>query len=193
MALEIEVKYHVRDAGALRERLLRAGAERGELWLERSAIFDTPERRLLNADSALRLRERMPLGGRRSEEVPTTCLIAYKGPRRNSGGVKGREEIEFSVGDLTAATALLGRLGFRRTVYYERRRESWQFETCEVCVDELPDGVTYVEIEGDCDTKVLAVAKHLELADGDRDETTYVEYAARVGADDGAGCAALRF
>ena len=61
------------------------------------------------------------------------------------------------------AAALLGKLGFLPTLGFEKRRESWSLDGCLVELDELPHFGTFVEIEGDSESLVLAVRTKLAL------------------------------
>lgn len=178
MSREIEIKYRLATSSALNARLAALGGVPLGRFLERSVILDRVDRALLAANSALRVRERISLVG---ESTNPQRLLTFKGPLLDAGSVKQREEIELTIGDFDAAVTLFERLGYRGVIYYERRRETWRVEACEVAIDELPDRSTFVEIEGPSVSAVQACARPLDLSDGDRDPVTYVEYAARNG------------
>lgn len=190
MSSEREIKYRIHDVTSFRASLAAVGATCGGTFLERSVILDRPDRSLLAANSALRLRERSSLDG---ADAATERLLTYKGPVLESGAVKQREEIEFNIGDFDDAIRLFDRIGFRGVICYERRRETWRLGACEVAVDELPDNSTFVEIEGPSVEAVLASARTLQLRDSDRDPVTYVEYAARCGKPERGFIACLAF
>jgi adenylate cyclase class 2 len=134
---EVEVKLPCGDLDAVRRTL----EERGATLLsarhdEANELYDDASRRLSGRGAALRVRR---AHGR--------TILTYKGPARFSGGVKIREERETDVSDAAALEAILAGLGFTRGFRYEKRREEWRFEGCDVALDETPIG-RFVEVEG---------------------------------------------
>jgi len=188
MAQEIEAKFRVDDFGMTRARLERCDAQRVGQVLESDRILDTPERKLLAEDRALRLRTRAPLDGDRV--VPAT--LTYKGPRA-AAVAKIREEIETTVGDVTATAALLERLGLREVIVYEKRRESWKIGACTVCLDELPRLGRFVEVEGPSLEALEATLDLLGLALPGSLRETYVEMVAVRGELSAEGVRSVRF
>jgi adenylate cyclase class 2 len=188
MAQEIEAKYRLNDPAGLRERLVACGAQSVAHVFENNRLFDTPDRRLRAADCGLRLRTCRALDG--SQPVSTT--LTYKGPRA-AGEMKTREEVETAVTDPFASATILQRLGFGEVVVYEKRREVWQLDECEVCLDELPQLGWFVEIEGPGVASIEAVAGRLSLDMGSLLRETYVEMAATQGTLGKDKCARLEF
>jgi adenylate cyclase class 2 len=130
MSTEIEIKLRLTDPERVRTRLDELGAAPGGTQLQQSTIFDTPDGRLRQADCGLRVRR-----GGMAAQTPVT--LTYKGPRQ-PGRVKAREELELELADAAILHEILDRLGFRPTVRYEVRRETWRVEPCVVTIDELP-------------------------------------------------------
>ncbi len=188
MAQEIEAKYRLDDPAGLRERLIARGAQRVTHVLEENRLFDTADRKLQAADSGLRLRTCRALDG--SQQISTT--LTYKGPRA-AGKMKAREEVETAVSDPSASATILQRLGFGEVVVYEKRREAWQLDECEVCLDELPQLGWFVEIEGPSVATIEAVAGKLTLDMESLLRETYVEMAAVHGTLGEDKCARLQF
>ena len=158
MAVEIEAKMTVESFDAVRARLRETGAAGPVEHFEVNTFFDTEDRSLLAADEGLRLR--------RDRNVATgaeTLIITYKGPRK-LGPLKSREELEVQVFGAEAATQLLERLGYLRTLSFEKRRESWELDGCKVELDELPHLGRFVEVEGPDEQTVLRVRERLGLA-----------------------------
>jgi adenylate cyclase, class 2 len=155
MEQEIEAKVQVDSFKTLRERLRALGAQALGTRLETNIFFDTPDRALLLCDSGLRIRQFVdPATNARR------CEVTYKGPAQ-AAQVKIREEIEAIVlGAGDAMQRILLRLGFVQTLHFEKRRESWQLDTCRVELDELPLLGRYIEVEGPSETDVL---EHLRL------------------------------
>jgi adenylate cyclase, class 2 len=158
MAVEIEAKMTVESFDPVRARLREVGAAGPVEHFEVNSFFDTEDRSLLAADEGLRLRfDRLAAGGIERH------VITYKGPRQ-MGPLKSREELEVEVSDPASAAALLERLGYLRTLSFEKRRESWELDGCKIELDELPHLGRFVEIEGPDEASVMRVRERLGLA-----------------------------
>jgi predicted adenylyl cyclase CyaB len=149
--MEIEAKIKLKSPSRLRALLKSAEAERQGLVLERNWLYDYPDRSLVRSDRALRLRQ------------DQRVILTFKGPRDEESIYKSREEREFEFPELPRAHSLLESLGFASCFYYEKYRESWKLEACEVVLDELPTLGLYVEIEGSNDEDVAKTVKRLKL------------------------------
>ncbi len=137
MGTETEIKVPVPDLGAVRRRLGQAGATRlhGPLR-ERNLLLDTDRGALRSRGLLLRVRQ---IGDRH--------LLTVKGPPTYRGPIKQREETEVEVGDWAGVAELLGQLGYRAVVRYEKDRESWGLDRATIALDHTPMG-DFVEIEG---------------------------------------------
>jgi adenylate cyclase class 2 len=91
---------------------------------------------LRSKGNALRVRE---FGGR--------WFVTFKGEPRYQGPIKVREELESEVEDGEVVRRILGRVGFRPQVSYEKIREAWRLEGVVVTLDHTPIG-DFVELEG---------------------------------------------
>ena len=63
--------------------------------------------------------------------------------------------------------AIFERLGYRVTLSFEKRRETWELDGCTVELDELPAGInggTFAEVEGPTEDAVRQVVEKLGLA-----------------------------
>ncbi len=188
MAQEIEAKYRLEDPAALRERLATCGAKRSAHVLETNRIFDTADGRLRSSDCGLRLRTCRSLG----DKQQLYATLTYKGPRA-AGEMKIREEVETVVLNPSASMTILQHLGFSEVVLYEKRRETWQLDACEVCLDELPQLGWFVEIEGPGVEAVKAVAGRLAPEIKSALPETYVEMVTKQAETNAKDCAQLRF
>lgn len=164
MPVEIEAKMKVPNLDGPRGRLRRANATRVGSRLELNAFFDTPDRGLKAKDQGLRLRTMTDEFGQ------TTCVATFKGPHVGAHGdaggeLKHREEIEFTVGSFEDAAAVFTRLGYARSLAFEKRRETWRLHDCLVELDELPHLGTFVEIEGDSADAIHMVRDALMMTD----------------------------
>lgn len=135
---ESEVKLPCRDLGALRSRLIAAGAtSRAPLHFESNDLYDDADARLSATGRTLRVRR-----------AAGETILTYKGAARFQGGIKVREERETKVANADALEGILAGLGLSRTFRYEKRREEWILQSCVVALDRTPIG-EFVEIEGE--------------------------------------------
>ena len=138
MNLEIEAKFQVDDLTAVRQTLLLSGAilENPRVY-EKNSVYDDERQTLKNSSRLIRLRQ--------DEKIKLT----YKGapPAQIKSDVKVREEIELEVSDFAKMEQIIGRLGYRPVLIYEKYRETFQLGEVEIVLDELPFG-NFVEIEG---------------------------------------------
>lgn len=188
MAQEIETKYRLDDPAVFRERLAACGAQPVARVFESNRLFDTADRKLRATDCGLRLRTSRSL----DDDQHVSATLTYKGPRA-AGEMKAREEVETVVTDPSGAATILQRLGFGEVVFYEKRRETWRLDECEVCLDELPRLGWFVEIEGPSVEAVEGACDKLMLDTESPLRETYVEMAAAHGGSTADGCPRLRF
>lgn len=150
MPREIEAKLKLDDVEGLRRRLVEVGAVRLGCETLRDDYLDTADQRLLTVGHGMRIR------------VGEKAILTYKGPRRESR-FKAREELEVGVDDPAVLLELLTNVGFQVIFSYEKRRETWRLDACEVMVDELPTLGFFVEIEGTAEETVADVIERLSL------------------------------
>jgi predicted adenylyl cyclase CyaB len=192
MAREIEAKFRLADAAALRERLTALGARCAGTVQETNLLLDTPDRDLLARGCGLRIRVAQPLG----QSGPCRVTLTYKGPRDPAlhvPGIKSREEIETDVSDNAPLTTIFARLGFTPILCYEKRRETWRIAGAEVTLDELPQLGWFAEIEAPDGRAVESLRGQLGLDPAAAVRETYPELTARFGTPDSDGRRGLRF
>lgn len=187
MSREIELKFRLSEPAVLRDRLRALGARPVRHDREVNHIFDTHDRSLADRGGVLRVREITTDG----VDAATTQLT-YKGPRENHA-VKVREEIETTAGDAGKLGLILARVGFRETIRYEKRRETWLAGDCEVTVDELPILGFFGEIEGPSIELVRQAQRALAISGGDLVNESYIALAAQHGWTDSDGVCVLSF
>lgn len=168
MPIEIEAKMQVDDVDSLRERLREVGAAEGITIHETNTFYDTQERKFKSADEGLRIREEKEIDGDFHD-----VIITHKGPRAH-GKLKSRQETEVHVNDLNAASGLLTALGFRPVLGFEKRRQRWTMDQCEIVIDELPFLGRYIEIEGPDDESVLCVREKIGLSEAPIVHSSYI-------------------
>ena len=168
MAVELEAKMRVEFFEPVTVLLQHLGARKLGDHFEVNTFFDTDDRSLLASDKGLRMRHDLDFESQRERHI-----ITYKGAR-GAGPLKSREEIEFEASDGAAATQLLERLGYLRTLSFEKRRQSWELDGCKVELDEVPHLGKFVEIEGSDEQTVLRVRERLGLSERPLIKTSYI-------------------
>lgn len=171
IAVENEVKYRLDgldEQVALRELLVRLGAEREPVRREENIRFDTPRSKLRQRGEVLRLRiiDDGPKG-----------VLTFKGPATKRGGMKSRVEAEVDVGNAATLVHILGSLGFEVAVTYGKRREPWWLDGVEITLDTLDVG-HFCELEGPADA-IRRVSARLGLKDRAPERASYAELTAR--------------
>jgi len=157
MHVEIEAKLKVDSLHEVEGRLAESGASFVREVVQTDWYFDTAGRELTRADKCLRLR--VEKTGSRERLV-----LAYKGPKEKDD-FKKRQEDELEVNDAAAAESLLGGLGYRKALAFDKRRRLWSLQGCEVALDELPLLGVFVEIEGPDSGTIAQVQAMLALSD----------------------------
>jgi len=148
--IETEVKFLLSDPEVIRCQLGRAGAVSTSKAFEINYRYDDTDNRLQAAQHLLRLRR------------DHRNRLTFKQPHPSGGRqFKTHDELEIEVSNFDTAHQILEALGFHRAQIYEKRRETFEMGTTEICLDHLPYG-HFVEIEGTPDT-IPTVAKHLGL------------------------------
>ena len=168
MAVEIEAKMKVDSFDPVRAKLRDARASGPNEHFEVNTFFDTEDRSLMAADEGLRLRRDRDVAAGTEKNI-----ITFKGPRQ-PGPLKSREEVELDVSDSAAAVQLLERLGYLRTLSFEKRRESWKLDNCKVELDEVPHLGRFVEVEGPDEPSVMKVREKLGLASRPIVKSSYI-------------------
>jgi adenylate cyclase class 2 len=159
---ETEVKFYVQDLNGLRTRLEELGARLvQERVLEVNIRYDLPDARLRAEGRVLRLRR------------DTEARLTYKSASQKQDGILSREEIEFVVEDFEKAKRFLEALGYRKLVYYEKYRTTYDLHETHIMLDELPYG-SFIEIEGESSETIRRLADELHLQWGAAVATSYL-------------------
>jgi adenylate cyclase, class 2 len=162
MKIELECKIPIPDRAALADKLSALGAERESDVRECNWVFDTPERTLRDGEKLLRMRTTSEDGA---------ALVTVKTPAPEAS-FKCRNEIEIEVESPRAMEALLTALDYEIEWYYEKKREHWIYEGCEISLDELPEIGCFIEVEGPDEASIARVLHALDVdPDGHVDDT----------------------
>ena len=188
MDCEIEVKLRLAGPETLRRRLAESGASCEGRIFERNRIFDGRAASLRARGCAIRLREEAPS----PDDPPSAAKLTFKGPRA-PGPLKIRPEMETQIGDAKVLTAILGELGLSELVYYEKWRETWRLQDCEIVIDELPRLGWFCEIEGPSADAVEAMRPRLGLEAAEVCAESYVELTITCGEPEQGARRSLRF
>lgn len=172
MGFEIEKKYRLTEAQ--RERVLQKLSDVG-------ARFEGEdfEENILFRGGILSLKECVL----RLRKTDSKTVLTYKESLASDSDIKRRIEHETAVTDGAAMQAILESLGYKQSLVYEKRRQTWVFETVEIVVDELPFGL-FLEIEG-AEAEILAAERKLNLEDLEIEPSPYPALTATAGKKNG--------
>ncbi len=148
---ETEAKFYVAHLDRMTARLEELHARLVQpRVLETNLRFDLPDGSLTSNGQVLRLRR------------DTQARLTYKGAGQNKSGVLDRQEIEFVVEDDQKARQFLEALGYRKSMYYEKYRATYELDEALIMLDELPYG-SFLEIEGETIEQIHQISTKLHL------------------------------
>ena len=156
--LEVELKFPLDNALALRARLGALGAVAKGTVSQSDAYFNHPAREFAVTDEALRIRT-----------VGDESVVTYKGPKQGIAA-KTRFELELPLAAQSADgwTEVLARLGFRAVATVRKRRELFELvregRSFELSIDEVEGLGAFAEVETLAEESALDQAEHAVLA-----------------------------
>ncbi len=149
---EFEAKYYFVDPEGIRSVLRHFGAVLIQPeTLYRRAVFEPAEGVGMHGDYA-RVRD---------EGVRVTMSI--KRHAKEGEGMAENGELCLTIDSFDRGRQLLEAIGMHEKAYQETKREVWELEGAEICIDTWPGLDPYVEIEASSEAEVLGVATLLEL------------------------------
>ena len=168
MSVEIEKKYRLnpQESERVLQKLREIGANFAGEDFEENTIFAGGFLSFKNC--ALRLRK-----------TESKTVLTYKERIPTENSIKHQIEFETEIADAEEMLAILGNLGYRPALVYEKRRRTWNFEAAEIVLDELPFGL-FMEIEA-AENDILKVEKLLEIEDLIAETKTYPRLALEFG------------
>ena len=101
---------------------------------------------------------------RQSIDGKESACLTFKGAREKTK-YKSRTEHETGISNPNAAENILEGLGYHKRLVVEKKRSVWRLESCEICLDELPDLGCFVEVEGADEEVISSVLAKLNLQD----------------------------
>lgn len=143
---EIEVKARLRDKRSVVEKLQKTGFFIEKKKTQRDTVFfptdlsraEDIERHHLGRNF-LRIREEVKNGS-------TQVLFTLKQPRSNQTDCI-EHEIEIQEKDIPTLSSLIQTLGYYEFVRVDKERETGRLEDMEVCLDEVKDLGSFIELE----------------------------------------------
>ena len=184
MATETEAKFRLDDPLAIRRVLEEVNATPTRRVLEHNTYFDDQACRLREEDRGLRIRLEQ------AEDGAGVAILTYKGPRQ-PGPFKVRPEHETVVDSPQAAAAILAGLGYLPVLRFQKRREYFDLEGAQICLDELPELGWFLEIEARDEQEVQRLRQRLGLGETPTVTETYTALIARH--LEGTGATELKF
>jgi adenylate cyclase class 2 len=155
MSIEIEAKLKVESLVEVAAKVSELGGKFQKKVLQKDYYFDYAAGSLISSDRCFRLR-------RQSTSNHEEVILTYKGPKEKTR-LKKRQEINVVLEDADSAEKLAAALGYEKALSFEKKREIWQFDECQVCLDELPLLGMFVEIEGPDEEKIARLQERLGL------------------------------
>jgi adenylate cyclase class 2 len=147
---ELEVKFYLSRRKEMEAKLNSLGKLSAPRVHEVNLRLDTADLALLSTGRLLRLRQ------------DARARVTYKGVGSEEGGVRLRQELEFTVSDFNTTLALFEALGYQVYLMYEKYRTTYRLGNVEVALDEMPTG-DFLEIEGPDSKSIRSTALQLEL------------------------------
>jgi adenylate cyclase class 2 len=134
--LEVELKVKVPSLESVRKLLLEKGAECSGRIHEHDIYYNAPHRDFGITDEAVRVRY-----------TNDHAVVTYKGAKIKKFGLKAREELNTAVESGEVFETMLDRLGFTKTTEVNKWRENFRYSDAAICLDEVDELGTFVEIE----------------------------------------------
>ncbi len=155
MSHEIEAKIKVAALEPIEDKLKELNADFVQSVQQVDAYFMDTREQLRKDDCGLRIRQEIAAG-------QTTVRITFKGPHKDSK-FKSRPEYETSIDDIEMMENIFESLGYHKQLTFEKKRTVWSLDSCEVCLDTLPELGCFVEVEGPDEDIISGVLKKLNL------------------------------
>ena len=161
MNTEIEAKLYWPELETVAQRLVDAQALlTAPRVFERNVRYENAAQTLSSNGIVVRLRE------------DNRVRLTYKGPGTVAHGIMSRFEAEVEVSNFDMMSLILEHLGYHPHMIYEKYRTTYELDSAEIVLDEMPYG-NFVEIEGDA-AVIEQLIGTLGLGDAPRYGHSYV-------------------
>jgi adenylate cyclase, class 2 len=152
METEIEVKFTNIDVEQIRGALKAANAVCvTPMRLMKRALIEEPHH--AREHSFIRVRD----------EGNKVTLTFKRRADQSAVTIDSVKELEVDVSDFDKTVEIFNQAGWKYKTFQESRRETWELDGAEVVIDEWPWLKPYIEIEGESEAAIKAVAKKLGL------------------------------
>jgi adenylate cyclase class 2 len=153
---EIEAKIRVQDFEDVTAKLKTSGAQFLRQVRESDTYLDI-KGQLERKGCGLRIR-------RQQTESAQKAMVTFKGAKVKSR-YKSRPEYEMEISSAETAERLFSGLGYTPRIIVEKNRAMWAVGECVVCLDEVAELGSFVEVEGPAEDSIEAVLTTLGLAE----------------------------
>lgn len=152
MHIEYEATFPDVDKDEIRERLKHAGATlvRPE-FMQRRIVFNLPRGHEVYG-AWMRVRD---------EGDKVTMSYKVVDNRETDRNIENQKEICLTISSFDDAILMLSAIGCERKAYQETKREIWELDGVEICLDEWPYLEPFVEVEGKSEQAVKDVCAKL--------------------------------
>lgn len=150
METEFEATFPDIKKDKIREELKERGAEliKPE-FLQKRVAFDLPQEK--NA----------PERWVRVRDEKDKITMSFKSVK--DGNIEDQNEINLKIDNFEKGVEFLEEITGKRKAYQENKRELWELDEVEICIDEWPFLEPFVEIEGSSEPAVKKTAKKLDF------------------------------
>jgi adenylate cyclase class 2 len=155
MTREIEAKIKVFALAPTQTRLQALGAKFMHTVRQVDTYFMDTHKLLHKKDCGLRIRQQVV-------DNAASAMITFKGARE-AGKYKSRPEYETGIDNVQMTEHIFEALGYYKRLTVEKQRTLWQLDGCEVCLDEVVELGTFIEVEGPDEATVESVLAKLSL------------------------------
>lgn len=145
MPIEYEYQFTNYDKPKLIQEMIKLGAKKKGIFLFRVNVFEHPNK---IENTYIRVRDE---GFR--------ITMTYKYQPHN----KFADENEIIIDDFDEAIIILNNLGCKTKYYYEKIREIWNLDKCEVVFDSIPCNPEIMEVESTKKKDLISLIKKLDL------------------------------
>ncbi|MCX6718253.1 MAG: CYTH domain-containing protein [Candidatus Staskawiczbacteria bacterium] len=148
MAIEYEATFLNINKGEIREKLEKVGAKlvKSE-FMQKRVVFNLPNGHEIEG-AWLRVRD--------EDNKITMSLKVVDGEK-----IENQKEIGLVINDFNAGKEFLEVIGCQKKSYQETKREIWELDGVEVCIDEWPFLEPFVEVEGKSEKEVKLISEKL--------------------------------
>ena len=149
MEIEYEATFINIDKDEIRERLKKAGAKLiSPEFLQTRIVYNLPKGHEIEG-SWIRVRSER-------DKITMSLKICAKTEK-----IEDQKEIELEISSFEKADQFLETLGCKKKAFQENKREIWQLQDVEICIDEWPFLEPFVEIEAKSEQAVKQATQKL--------------------------------